>query len=246
MFDLQIAVTLTFVLAGVVKGVTGMGLPTVSMGLLGLLMAPAQAAALLIIPSLITNVWQFAVGPSRGILLRRTWPMLLAICLATSVGAGLLTARSSAAHATTALGVALIGYAAIGLAKFRIIVPRQAEHWLSPAVGVATGIVTGATGVFVIPAVPYLQALGLGKEDLVQALGLSFTVSTIALAIGLASHGALHLGDGGLSLLCTVPALAGMIVGQRIRLRVDADKFRLLFFLGLLALGMDLAVRSVI
>jgi len=41
-----------------------------------------------------------------------------------------------------------------------------------PLIGLATGLVTGSTGVFVIPAVPYLQALDLDKEDLVQALGL--------------------------------------------------------------------------
>ena len=69
----------------------------------------------------------------------------------------------------------------------------------------------GQYDVFVVPAVPYLQALDLKKDDLVQALGLSFTTSTIALAAGLASHGAFQLTSGGASLLCTVPALAVII-----------------------------------
>ena len=236
-----LAVGLTFVLAGMVKGVTGMGLPTVSMGVLGLLMAPTEAASLLAIPSLITNVWQFAAGPNRLLLFRRTWPMLLAIAGATWAGAGLLSASSGA---TTALGVALIAYAIVGLAKFRIVVPPRAEPWLSPLVGATTGVVTGATGVFVIPAVPYLQALGLDKDDLTQALGLSFTISTIALAIGLASHGAFHVATGSVSLLCTIPAMAGMQLGQWVRNRVDPVRFRLLFFIGLLLLGADLAARS--
>lgn len=241
MVNLWVFVTLTFVLAGMVKGVTGMGLPTVSMGVLGLLMAPAEAASLLIIPSLITNVWQFAAGPNRLLLFRRTWPMLLAIAVATWAGAGLLSAGSGA---TTALGVALIVYAIVGLAKLRIAVPPRAEPWLSPLIGAATGVVTGATGVFVIPAVPYLQALGLDKDDLVQALGLSFTISAIALAVGLASHGAFHVSAGSVSLLCTVPAIAGMQLGQWVRNRVDPVRFRLLFFIGLLLLGADLAARS--
>jgi hypothetical protein len=90
-FTHPVAIGLTFVLAGVVKGVTGMGLPTVAMALLGLWMPPAQAAAVLIIPSLVTNVWQFLSGPHRLALLLRIWPMLLMICLATTAGAGLLT-----------------------------------------------------------------------------------------------------------------------------------------------------------
>ena len=58
-----------------------------------------------------------------------------------------------------------------------------------------TGIITAATGVFVIPAVPYLQAIGLEKDQLVQALGLSFTVSTLALAANIARAGALNVSN---------------------------------------------------
>lgn len=47
---------LTFLLAGFVKGVVGLGLPTVAVGMLGLVMPPAQAAALLVAPSMVTNV----------------------------------------------------------------------------------------------------------------------------------------------------------------------------------------------
>src|SRR5215472_15316406 len=106
------------------------------------------------------------------------------------------------------------------------------EGWLSPVVGAATGVITGATGVFVIPTVPYLQALELDKDDLVQALGLSFTVSTIALALGLASYGAFRATAVGVSLLCTGPTLLGMFAGQAVRARMDPRTFRLLFFVG--------------
>ena len=236
-------IALTFVLAGIVKGVSGMGLPTVAIGLLGLLMAPAEAAALLILPSLVTNVWQFAAGPNRLVLLRRLWPMLLAIFAVTWASAGLI-AGGTAGHA--ALGLALGVYGIVGLAKVRIGVAKRAEPWLSPLVGAVTGVITGATGVLVIPAAPYLQALGLDKEDLVQALGLSFTVSTIALAAGLASYGAFHLKAAGASLACIIPALLGMFAGQHIRARIDAATFNLVLFIGLIVLGADLMARSLI
>ena len=60
-----------FLLAGAVKGVIGMGLPTVAMGLLGLVMPPVQAAALLVVPSLATNVWQMLAGPVFGAAVKR-------------------------------------------------------------------------------------------------------------------------------------------------------------------------------
>ncbi len=240
-----IAVAAIFVLAGCIKGVAGMGLPTAAIGLLELLMPPAEAAAFLVIPSLVTNVWQFLAGTYRVVLLRRMWPMLLAIALATWSGTGLI-ARAGTGNATAALGTTLTAYAAVGLAKIRVCVAPRHEPWLSPIIGATTGIVTGATGVFVVPAVPYLQALGLEKDALVQALGLSFTVSTVALAAGLTSDGVFQLHVAGMSVLCTVPALAGMMFGQSIRARIDHATFRLVFFLALLTLGVDLAVRSVI
>jgi uncharacterized membrane protein YfcA len=242
---LLLLIALTFVLAGFVKGVVGLGLPTVAMGLLGLAMAPAQAAALLVVPSLVTNLWQLFAGPRFGGLLRRLWPMMLAIGIGTWAGAGLLAGDGSG-WAATALGVALVLYALVGLAGPRLSVPRRAEPWLSPLIGAATGLVTAATGVFVIPAVPYLQALGLEKEDLIQALGLSFTVSTVALAAGLAGHGAFPLATAGVSLLALAPALAGMAVGQWLRLKVRPEVFRRWFFLGLLVLGLDLALRPLL
>jgi uncharacterized membrane protein YfcA len=95
-----------------------------------------------------------------------------------------------------------------------------------------------------LPAVPYLQAIGLEKDDLVQALGLSFTVSTIALAGALVGGGVFHLSEMGFSILALIGALAGMGLGQRVRGRVQPDRFRLLFFIGLLLLGVHLALRG--
>ena len=232
-----------FLLAGVVKGVIGLGLPTVSMGLLGLTMPPAQAAALLLMPSFVTNVWQLLQGQRLGSLLRRLWPMLLAVMVCAGFATGIIA--GGAAHlATAALGGVLLLYAVLGLMKRHLIVPRRAELWAAPVVGVVTGLLTGATGVFVIPAVPYLTGLGLERDDLIQALGLSFTVSTVALGAGLAWHHALPLHGLGASILAVAPALLGMVLGGWLRARVQPDVFRRAFFLGLLALGAELLWRA--
>jgi uncharacterized membrane protein YfcA len=236
---------LTFLLAGFVKGVIGLGLPTVAMGLLAVVMAPAQAAALLLVPSFVTNVWQLAAGPSFAPLLRRLWPLLLGIGVGTWAGAGLLVADDGA-RASIGLGIALALYAVVGLASVTFVLPARLEPWLSPVIGATTGLVTAATGVFVLPAVPYLQALGLDKDDLVQALGLSFTVSTLALAALLVRDGALQVSVAGASLAALAPALLGMVIGQRVRAVVRPQTFRIVFFLGLLCLGAHLALRALI
>lgn len=236
-------VAFTFLLAGMVKGVVGMGLPTVAMGLLVLVMPPAQAAALLVVPSLVTNLWQLIAGPSFTALLRRFATMMVAIGAGTFAGIGLLTGGTGTA-ATAALGAVLAAYAVVGLLSARFVASPRSEPWLAPAVGLVTGVLTGATGVFVIPAVPYFNSLGLEKEELIQALGLSFTVSTLALAAALMANGAFESGVATGSLLALLPAVAGMLLGQRVRDRLQPEAFRRWFFIGLLVLGAYMVVRA--
>jgi uncharacterized membrane protein YfcA len=243
-FPIAVA-TLTFLLAGFVKGVIGLGLPTVAMGLLSTVMAPARAASLLIVPSFVTNVWQLATGPRFGALARRTWPMMAGVVVGALAGTGFMQG-GYAGQAAIALGVALMAYAVLGLTAMRFAVPPRAEWWLGPVIGAVTGLVTAATGVFVIPAVPYLGALGLTKDELIQALGRSFTVSTVALAAALAGGGSFEAGTAGTSALALAPALIGMTVGGWVRGRVSEQMFRRCFFLGLLALGAHLASRALI
>ena len=233
-----------FALAGLVKGVIGLGLPTISMGLLAIVMPPIEAAALLILPSLVTNVWQMLAGPALGIVARRLLPMMIAVCLGTWAGLGFMTGTSARLGAAL-LGGALAIYAVTGLAALRLRVPAAMEQVLGPLTGAVTGAITAATGVFVIPAVPYLQAIGLEKEELVQALGLSFTVSTAALAVNVAAQGALNVAVAATTLAALALACVGMWVGQAARLRLSPIAFRRWFFSGLLLLGLYLVARSV-
>ncbi|QOG05257.1 TSUP family transporter [Aureimonas sp. OT7] len=107
------------------------------------------------------------------------------------------------------------------------------------------GLVTGATGVFVIPAVPRLQALGFERDDLVQALCLSFTVATVARALGIGMHGGLEFGNIGLSVPAVLPALAGMALGQALRKRISPTAFRRGFLVCFLLRGSEMLVRGI-
>ena len=234
-----------FMLAGFVKGVIGLGLPTVAIGLLGLLMSPAQAAAILLVPSLATNIWQFVVGGELLALVRRMWPMLAGICIGTFIGAAWLP-NGSGGEATVWLGSALVLYAALGLIKIQFKVPLRAEVWLGLLMGTATGAITVATGIFVLPGTPYVQALQFERDRMVQALGLSFTVSTVTLAAALGYAGEIRVTLLGPALVALAAALIGMWLGQLVRGRIRAETFRLCFFIGLLLLGAHLALRGVL
>lgn len=246
MFDLSttliLTIAATFFAAGIVKGITGMGLPTLAMGVLGSLISPLAAASLLLVPSFTTNVWQMIAGPNSVALVRRLWPMMLAIIVGTMLGVSWLT-KGDTTITTGTLGACLSLYAAFTLLAHPFKVPQKLETWLSPIVGAITGFIAGTTGVFVIPAVPYLQALGLEKDELVQALGLSFTISTIALALGLGVQGALVFDQLAISTMAIVPALAGMWAGQVIRRKISPVMFRRGFLICLLLLGLEMLLR---
>jgi uncharacterized protein len=233
-----------FAFAGFVKGVLGQGLPTVAVGLLSLIMSPGEATALIILPALVTNIWQAWAGPSLVPLLRRFWPTLLASLLgtwvATALGLGLLTPEA-AALARKALGYALIVYGLLGVSRIQLRVPPGAEPWLGPAMGAANGVVATATGVFMVPVIPYIQALGLNRDDLVQAQGISFTVSALALTAVLLGSGTMNASSTLGSVLAVFVTFVGMYLGQLAREHVPPEVFRFLFFVLMLGLGIHLA-----
>ena len=177
------------------------------------------------------------------VVLVRLWPMMLGIFVGTLAGAPLLTEQASG-WTTLALGAALIAYAVLGVSGIKLAVPARAEPVWSPIVGAVTGLITTVTGVFVVPAVPFLQALGLDKDELVQALGLSFLVSTIALAVLLAALGIFQSTVAAGSLLALIPALLGMAIGNKVRAIISPAAFKRCFFIGLIVLGGYLVMRG--
>ena len=234
-FALAIAIV-TFLLAGFVKGVIGMGLPTIAMAFLTLVLPPAEAASLLIVPSLVTNVWQMMAGANLHSLVRRFWPMMAGIIIGSFAGIGVM-AHGKTGDILIFLGLALMVYALFGLSLLRFSIPARHERWLAPLVGGATGLITAATGVFAIPSVPYLGSLGLAKDELIQALGLSFTISTVALGAVLMRNASFHGTTILLSCASLLPALLGVVLGNRLRRRVNEAMFRRVFYIGLLLIG---------
>lgn len=234
-----------FLLAGMVKGISGMGLPTFSIALLGLFMPPATAATLVLLPSLLTNLAQ-CVGPHTQVLVRRLWPLWLGVALAT-----VHSPLPDLGHATTTtrltLGLVLMAYGIWGLARPRL--PDLGRHtlWTGGLAGLLSGLVTAATGVFVMPLVPYLQALRLEKEVFIQALGLSFLVATAALAVRLStatptSGSEVPLGTHAIALLT---ACAGVWLGARLRQRLPVLVFQRALYAVFTVLGSVMLSRAV-
>ena len=242
--EMSITVVAAFLVAGLVKGIAGAGLPSVAMGLMGMAVDLKVALALLLVPSFVTNVWQALGGVALVAIVKRTWPMMIAICVGTWLGVGLL-ARSSASLLAVVLGATLVGYALMGLVKVRLPAPGRHERLISLPIGVAHGVLAGMTGSF-IPAVPFLQAIGLAKDQLVQAMGIVFTVSTIALAAAMSDQRLLSTELLATSAGAVLPALLGMYAGQRVRRYLSEEAFKRVLFIALMIIGAHFAWKGLV
>lgn len=236
-------IALVFVLAGLVKGMIGFGLPTVAIGLLTALIGLREALVIMLVPSLATNLWQAMSGGAFREIVARLWPLIICGAIGTWFGVGLLV-KSDALFFSGLLGILLCLYAGISLFTPQMPPPGQRETILSPAVGLVTGVLAGMTGTYVFPSALYLQALGLSRHVLIQTLGIWFVTATLSLSLSLGARNALPFDHAAASIMAVVPALAGMRLGQLVRDRVSEHRFRTLFFAGLAVLGAFLAIQA--
>jgi uncharacterized membrane protein YfcA len=234
-------ITLIFVLAGSVKGFIGLGLPSVAIGLLTFRLGMPEAVALLVMPTIITNLWQLIAGPRFIHLIRRFATMLIGMCVGAFVGVKLLI---DGEFATILMGCVLAGYGLLGLTRFEFTVSPRWESRLSPVTGLVTGVLYGSTGLG-MTAVPFVSALGLSKDELIQAMGLIFSAMSVAMVLALAYAGRFEPAVAGTSLMALIPAMLGMLLGQKLRDKVNPVAFRRIFFIAMVALGIYTIVHAI-
>jgi uncharacterized membrane protein YfcA len=234
-----------FLVAGVVKGLVGMGLPTITIALTSLVLPLSDTIALIALPTIFTNVWQAAVGGNFRAIVRRQWPLIVPLAVTLYLTMWLI-GRKAPDWAFLVLAAVLIGYSLLGLFRIRLHIHADLEKPLAPVIGVVSGFVAGLVGVPVIPLMPYLQGLDIKPSELVQTLGVVLCATSLALTVSLLGFGMLDRAHALVSAVAVVPAIAGMFVGTKIRLRLSVEQFRLAVLWALLLTGLyTLAIRLV-
>jgi len=237
----QIAmIAVAFVVAGFAKGAIGMGMPPIAIGLLSFALPLDSAIAIMVLPTMFTNIWQAIYGGGFVVLMRRFAPMALAAMAAIALAAAVFGQLGSP-HAAAWVGVILVLYSLLALTPWRPQVPRRVEWWANPLVGVGSGLVAGLTGVAAVPFLPYMQSLEMNRHELVQALGIMFLFIIGMLAAVLAWQGAYHLTNLASSVAAIAPTMVGVWLGQHARRRLSAETFRKAFIFGMFAVGLHMA-----
>ena len=96
MFDFNsiFLISIIFLLAGFVKGASGIGLPAISLAFLTMFIGIKTAIALVVMPGLLTNFWQvFGKFKIKNIIIR-LWPLLICLFIFSLLGARVLVNNS--------------------------------------------------------------------------------------------------------------------------------------------------------
>lgn len=232
-----------FIAGGVVKGVLGIGLPLVVIPLLATVLDVPSAVALMTVPVLASNIQQMFQG--KGVLwaLKRFTTLIVPMLVATVIAAQFM-AEVDFRTGSLVLGVIVVLFSLMQAFPLRTQLPARAERWGHPVAGVIAGFLGGLSNLFGPTLTMYLVALRLDRDEFIAATATIFTIGSSTLYITMAINGLLTLPSLGASAIATLPVLAGVAIGNRLRGRLPERMFRRALLLALAAIGLNLILGA--
>ncbi len=230
---------------GIVKGVVGLGLPIVTIAILLNFLPPLTVLGLLIMPMLVTNLWQAVRAGNLLEPLRRFWPMIATGFVFLFIGAELIVAMNTE-MLFGVLGTCVVVFSGINLINPRVHPLRpETEKWAGPLAGAMGGLLGGISTIWGPPMMMYFVMLKLEKDTFVRTVGLAWFAFSVPLAVAYWRNG-IFVGDViYLSLYACVPGMIGIRIGEIIRERIDQNTFRKVMLVMLLLIGLNLIRRAV-
>src|SRR5210317_344299 len=234
-------ICLIFILAGLVKGTVGFGLPTIGIGLGALISDIPTAMMLILIPTIFTNIAQILSTGSVTSVLTKTWAFLLGAVVLVPGGLWMVVVVPEFPYERL-LGLSILVYSLASLRGFNPVMRTKNNHRIGLGLGLLNSVLTGMTGSMSVPGVMYLRSLQLSKDDLLCAMGVLFLISTIAMGMSLWWFERATQDLSILSVMMCLPVGLGVWCGMRIRRVLSEDQFKQIFLWAFAALGLYLVV----
>lgn len=230
-------------LAGLIKGITGIGYSTCALPFLSVSVGLRHAMALVVAPAIASNIAVLFGGRDMRRAAIRFWPFYVSTVPGIALGTYLLGAMD-VDIATQILGALTIAYVILSLARPTLRISPRLERPLALPAGFLNGLVTGTTGSQVMPLMPYFMSLRLRPEEQVQAINLSVTIASVILGAAMFVTGLMSSDLALASLLATAPAMVGVGAGNVVRPALPAPMFRFLSLMTLTAIGTSLLLSA--
>jgi len=224
---------------GAVKGLISIGLPLVGLPLLMLAVDVPTAVNLLAVPIMLSNLLQSFEGPDTLAILRRFLPILIPLAIGIFAGTALL-ANLDQHKLLLAVGGFTVVFGTLGLLQPRLTIPPALERWLGPLAGLAAGVIGGMSTLFGPVLTLFMVGLNLPPSVFVKAISILYTAAGAFLLVSGAAHGTASGTDMLLSVAAMIPVYGGMLVGQRMRNRLNAERFRFLVLVTVVVTGANM------
>ena len=212
-------------LAGEIKGVTGLGYSTCALPFLVAVFGLKEAMAIVLLPAMATNITVAISAGHFAEVTRRFSRLYLSMVPGILVGVSLLTWLSQVV-AVKFLGMTILIYSLWALLKPSFFITQEAEKLMAIPVGFINGIVTGLTGSQVMPLFPCIMALSLETTELVQAINIAVMGSSVLLMAAFIFSGTMTSVTTAFSVIAIAPTLAGVKVGNGLRLLIPSQGVR--------------------
>lgn len=236
-------ILIAFVAAAGIKGLTGVGFSTSCLSIMALRLDLKVAIPLVIFPSIVSNLAVMIQAGRFRYAVKRFWPFYIASVPGLLLGLSTLLAID-VNLAKVALGLILITYTIWALSNASFALSKKWERNLKLPAGFLTGFINGLTGSQVMPSLPYLLALNIGKNDFVQAINISFTLSSFIMLIGMHYSGHLSAATSIVATLGIVPVLITLYLAGQLQKRLSGTSHRRLVLIFLLLTGLILIVKA--
>ncbi len=234
-----------FLFAGVVKGVLGIGLPTISISMLAQFADPRVAIALLLLPALVTNVWQIYRGGRIVRSARLLWPFVTTMAVVMFISS-LFAARASTKLLIAGIGVMVVLWTITSLIRSPPQVPEKLHRPVQVFSGFAAGLSGGLTAIWSPPMVMYLLSIRCEKDDFVRFTGFIILCGTVPLTLGYIANGLLDKPLALASALMIVPTWAGFFIGEYLRKFLGGKQFQTVVLVVFCLMGLNLIRRAIL
>ncbi|MEM7565094.1 MAG: sulfite exporter TauE/SafE family protein, partial [Pseudomonadota bacterium] len=176
---------------GFIKGALGVGTPLLTVPMMALVLPPQMAIAIMAIPVVVANVWQFAQAERSVTVVKQFWPTFLAILIGAGIGVKILSVIHEQALLIL-VGLAVIAFAILQGSSYRLNLSEKQVKPAGVVFGSAAGIIGGISSFFGPMMIIYLISIpNLAKNQFVSTISFLYLSAVIPWTIALMLFGIL-------------------------------------------------------
>ena len=237
--EVALIVSFAFFVAGVVKGVIGIGLPTTAITIMTFFVSPLMALGLNLIPMTVANIWQLSKADNPRELVKnyKYFATSLVVCIlitsfyANQIGDDVVR---------LIFAVAVLLFVCLQVFGFNFKMKPNHDNFWQGSLGALGGLVGGAASIWAVPVTMYLLMKNVKPKQFVDVSGFLIMIGCIPVSIGYVATGVFQPNMFIYGALGSVIGIIGFQIGEKLRNKINAKTFRnlLLVFFSFSAINM--------